>query len=169
MRGASIQDWTTKFFSLDGFYEVSSYRATLVEGHVPLVFFIPKWVRKDLARTPNTQREIETMLCLRVLPQPLDLINEPNLRTYRLALVDDDNKDSRSHTIAIIPSTLAPLTSEGETLECLVPISGATIQLLLRLHLLPKVACCIFVTCLALSLYFYLIYFHLTPLSTILQ
>lgn len=47
-----------------------------------------------MSGTPVIQRTIEGAFDARVNPRPLDYINEPNLRTYRLALVDDEEPSS---------------------------------------------------------------------------
>lgn len=59
-----------------------------------MVFCIPRWLRENLSETPTVQRAIKGAFNARVNAWPLDYINEPNLRTYRLALVDDDEPSS---------------------------------------------------------------------------
>lgn len=71
---------------------------------MPQLVCIPRWAQKDLAGTLDIQRDIKAMLNLRVHPQPLDIIDEPNLRTYMLAPRDDNDEVSWTRT-AIAPSS----------------------------------------------------------------
>lgn len=53
---------------------------------------------------------------LKVNPQPLDFINEANLRTFILAPVDDDKASPASMVIAlaiVVPSVEATSASQG--------------------------------------------------------
>lgn len=40
-----VESWTSKWFYLEGPWEISTYGLAQVEGHVPRVFCIPKWSR----------------------------------------------------------------------------------------------------------------------------
>lgn len=84
------------------------YRAAQVEGYVPRVFCILGWLRKNLSETPTFQRGVEAAFSLKVNPQPLDYINEPNLTTYGLAFEDNDETNS-----TLVATTLTVTMSLG--------------------------------------------------------
>lgn len=133
MRDASVQDWMTRWLFIRGPLEVSTYEADSMGDHVPRVFCILRWARKDLTRTPDTQRDIEIMLSLRVHSQPLDNINEPNLRTYELAVVEDDDKVTWAHAV-VAPTVMIladPITLGGTSRSTPTPTTLPPRHLLL--------------------------------------
>lgn len=68
----------------------STYDATLAFGHVPQVFCIPNWPRDYSSGTRAIWKTIEVVFSLKVNPWSSNFITEVNLKTYNLALVDDD-------------------------------------------------------------------------------
>lgn len=77
---------------MGGPWDVSTYGGASIEGHVPRIFCLPRWVQSDLTEDLEAHREINVVFSLKAHPQPLDIINKTNLRIYRLAPIDNGDE-----------------------------------------------------------------------------
>lgn len=102
-----MQNWMRKWFFLGGPWEASTYRVAKVEGHVPRVLCIPRWVKVQRANDHTIKRLVDAVFALRVSLHSLDYITEVDLKTFRLAPVDDDEYTSFPSVVSA-PSAMVP-------------------------------------------------------------
>lgn len=101
------KQWTSKWFFLGGPWEVSTYGMASVQDYMPWVFCIPSQPQNYSNGTLAIRRAIKATFNLKVNTWPSDFINEPNLKTFGLAPVDE--KEASSALAAAAPAIVGSL------------------------------------------------------------